>query len=83
MKVKAAAVRRKNLTVFCYSFLCLLQYNGTSDGLYRVYNGKEDISKTAIIESYKNKRYHDVVYMKKCTYFQGVVLKTCLTKSYS
>ncbi|OXB76634.1 UNVERIFIED_CONTAM: hypothetical protein H355_010498 [Colinus virginianus] len=31
-------------------------YNGTSDGLYRVYTGKEDISKTAIIESYKNKR---------------------------
>ncbi|NXL90519.1 CD36 protein, partial [Alectura lathami] len=31
-------------------------YNGTSDGLYKVYTGKEDISKTAIIESYKNKR---------------------------
>ncbi|KAM9204335.1 platelet glycoprotein 4 isoform 1-T2 [Mergus octosetaceus] len=31
-------------------------YNGTYDGLYRVYTGKEDISKTAIIESYKNKR---------------------------
>ncbi|NWR66002.1 CD36 protein, partial [Bucorvus abyssinicus] len=31
-------------------------YNGTSDGLYRVYTGTEDIKKTAIIESYKNKR---------------------------
>ncbi|KFP21562.1 platelet glycoprotein 4 [Egretta garzetta] len=31
-------------------------YNGTSDGLYKVYTGKEDIKKTAIIESYKNKR---------------------------
>ncbi|KFU92731.1 Platelet glycoprotein 4 [Chaetura pelagica] len=31
-------------------------YNGTSDGLYRVYTGAEDIKKTAIIESYKNKR---------------------------
>ncbi|KFV61621.1 Platelet glycoprotein 4 [Dryobates pubescens] len=31
-------------------------YNGTSDGLYRVYTGTEDITKTAIIESYKNKR---------------------------
>ncbi|XP_006026688.1 platelet glycoprotein 4 [Alligator sinensis] len=31
-------------------------YNGTSDGSYRVYNGKDDISKTAIIDSYKNKR---------------------------
>ncbi|NXW45122.1 CD36 protein, partial [Nyctiprogne leucopyga] len=31
-------------------------YNGTFDGLYKVYTGKEDIKKTAIIESYKNKR---------------------------
>ncbi|NXA17751.1 CD36 protein, partial [Ibidorhyncha struthersii] len=31
-------------------------YNGTSDGLYNVYTGTEDIKKTAIIESYKNKR---------------------------
>ncbi|KFO86242.1 Platelet glycoprotein 4, partial [Buceros rhinoceros silvestris] len=31
-------------------------YNGTSDGLYKVYTGTEDITKTAIIESYKNKR---------------------------
>ncbi|EMP34808.1 Platelet glycoprotein 4 [Chelonia mydas] len=31
-------------------------YNGTSDGQYRVFNGKDDISKTAIIQSYKNKR---------------------------
>ncbi|NXK93013.1 CD36 protein, partial [Formicarius rufipectus] len=31
-------------------------YNGTTDGLYRVYTGTEDITKTAIIESYKNRR---------------------------
>ncbi|XP_009461188.1 PREDICTED: platelet glycoprotein 4 isoform X2 [Nipponia nippon] len=31
-------------------------YNGTFDGPYKVYTGKEDIKKTAIIESYKNKR---------------------------
>ncbi|NWX21900.1 CD36 protein, partial [Aegotheles bennettii] len=31
-------------------------YNGTYDGLYNVYTGEEDIKKTAIIESYKNKR---------------------------
>ncbi|NXI38109.1 CD36 protein, partial [Galbula dea] len=31
-------------------------YNETTDGLYRVYTGVEDIKKTAIIESYKNKR---------------------------
>ncbi|NXC75181.1 CD36 protein, partial [Anhinga anhinga] len=35
-------------------------YNGTFDGLYKVYTGKEDIKKTAIIESYKNKRYHSI-----------------------
>ncbi|NXA30721.1 CD36 protein, partial [Eudromia elegans] len=31
-------------------------YNGTSDGMYRVFTGKDDISKTAMIETYKNKR---------------------------
>ncbi|NXF04090.1 CD36 protein, partial [Smithornis capensis] len=31
-------------------------YNETNDGLYKVYTGTEDITKTAIIESYKNKR---------------------------
>ncbi|NXL73980.1 CD36 protein, partial [Leptocoma aspasia] len=30
-------------------------YNETSDGPYNVYTGTEDITKTAIIESYKNK----------------------------
>nr|XP_056702273.1 platelet glycoprotein 4 [Euleptes europaea] len=32
-----------------------LPYNETLDGLYTVYNGKDDISKTALIHSYKNK----------------------------
>ncbi|NXM69225.1 CD36 protein, partial [Serilophus lunatus] len=31
-------------------------YNGTSDGLYKVFTGTEDITKTGIIESYKDKR---------------------------
>ncbi|NXM24377.1 CD36 protein, partial [Oxyruncus cristatus] len=31
-------------------------YNGTTDGPYKVYTGTDDITKTAIIESYKNKR---------------------------
>lgn len=44
---------------------CVLQYNGTSDGSYRVYNGKDDISKTAIIDSYKNKRYHKHFFVRK------------------
>ncbi|XP_067324948.1 platelet glycoprotein 4 [Anolis sagrei] len=30
-------------------------FNETLDGLYRVYTGREDMSKTAIIHSYKNK----------------------------
>ncbi|KAL8220789.1 UNVERIFIED_CONTAM: hypothetical protein K2H54_054873 [Gekko kuhli] len=34
-----------------------LPYNETLDGLYTVYNGKDDISKTALIQSYKNKSY--------------------------
>ncbi|XP_014738948.1 PREDICTED: platelet glycoprotein 4 [Sturnus vulgaris] len=31
-------------------------YNGTSDGPYTVYTGTEDITQTAVIQSYKNKR---------------------------
>lgn len=31
-------------------------YNDTVDGVYKVYNGKDNISKVAIIESYKGKR---------------------------
>ncbi|XP_054844434.1 platelet glycoprotein 4 isoform X2 [Eublepharis macularius] len=32
-----------------------LPYNETLDGLYTVYNGQDEINKTAIIQSYKNK----------------------------
>lgn len=31
-------------------------YNDTADGVYKVFNGKDNISKVAIIESYKGKR---------------------------
>ncbi|KAM5236984.1 platelet glycoprotein 4 isoform 3-T3 [Ctenodactylus gundi] len=31
-------------------------YNNTADGVYKVFNGKEDISKVAIIDTYKGKR---------------------------
>lgn len=31
-------------------------YNDTVDGVYKVYNGKDNVSKVAIIESYKGKR---------------------------
>lgn len=91
IKIKAAAVRKKNLTMLQSSsvlltvfsfFLCLLQYNGTFDGLYRVYTGKEDIRKTAIIESYKNKRYHSICKIKNQTYFQGMTFEVWFTKSY-
>uniref|UniRef100_A0A5F8HI56 Platelet glycoprotein 4 n=1 Tax=Monodelphis domestica TaxID=13616 RepID=A0A5F8HI56_MONDO len=31
-------------------------YNNTVDGVYKVYNGKDDISKVAIIDTYKDKK---------------------------
>lgn len=31
-------------------------YNNTADGVYKVFNGKDDISKVAIIDSYKGKK---------------------------
>uniref|UniRef100_A0A8D0PKN7 Platelet glycoprotein 4 n=2 Tax=Sus scrofa TaxID=9823 RepID=A0A8D0PKN7_PIG len=31
-------------------------YNNTSDGVYKVFNGKDDISKVAIIDTYKGKK---------------------------
>uniref|UniRef100_A0A2K6SF63 Platelet glycoprotein 4 n=1 Tax=Saimiri boliviensis boliviensis TaxID=39432 RepID=A0A2K6SF63_SAIBB len=31
-------------------------YNNTADGVYKVFNGKDDISKVAIIDTYKGKR---------------------------
>nr|P70110.3 RecName: Full=Platelet glycoprotein 4; AltName: Full=Glycoprotein IIIb; Short=GPIIIB; AltName: Full=PAS IV; AltName: Full=PAS-4; AltName: Full=Platelet glycoprotein IV; Short=GPIV; AltName: CD_antigen=CD36 [Mesocricetus auratus]AAB18646.1 CD36 [Mesocricetus auratus] len=31
-------------------------YNDTADGVYKVFNGKDDINKVAIIDSYKGKR---------------------------
>ncbi|NXS57640.1 CD36 protein, partial [Brachypteracias leptosomus] len=46
---KVPLLSEKNVGVF-------YPYNMTLDGLYRVYTGTEDITKTAIIESYKNKR---------------------------
>lgn len=37
-------------------FLYIFQYNDTVDGVYKVFNGKDNVSKVAIIESYKGKR---------------------------
>ncbi|XP_010185568.1 PREDICTED: platelet glycoprotein 4 isoform X2 [Mesitornis unicolor] len=48
------SVGPENDTVTCLNLAVV--YNETLDGLYKVYTGKEDIKKTAIIESYKNKR---------------------------
>uniref|UniRef100_A0A8C6CIV1 Platelet glycoprotein 4 n=1 Tax=Moschus moschiferus TaxID=68415 RepID=A0A8C6CIV1_MOSMO len=39
---------------FLYVFL---QYNNTADGVYKVFNGKDDISKVAIIDTYKGKKH--------------------------
>ena len=38
---------------FLYVFL---QYNNTADGVYKVFNGKNDISKVGIIDTYKGKK---------------------------
>ena len=38
---------------FLYVFL---QYNNTADGVYKVFNGKDDISKVGIIDTYKGKK---------------------------
>lgn len=41
------------------TFSCMylfLQYNNTADGVYKVFNGKDDISKVAIIDTYKGKK---------------------------
>lgn len=32
------------------------QYNDTADGYYKVFSGKDDISKVAIIDTYKGKK---------------------------
>uniref|UniRef100_A0A8C6CGE5 Platelet glycoprotein 4 n=1 Tax=Moschus moschiferus TaxID=68415 RepID=A0A8C6CGE5_MOSMO len=32
-------------------------YNNTADGVYKVFNGKDDISKVAIIDTYKGKKH--------------------------
>lgn len=37
-------------------FVYIFQYNDTVDGVYKVFNGKDNVSKVAIIESYKGKR---------------------------
>lgn len=37
-------------------FVVLLQYNGTADGIYSVFTGKDDISKVGLIHSWRGKR---------------------------
>lgn len=39
-----------------FLFVSIFQYNDTVDGVYKVFNGKDNISKVAIIDSYKGKR---------------------------
>lgn len=38
------------------SFFISFQYNNTADGVYKVFNGKDDVSKVAIIDTYKDKK---------------------------
>ncbi|NXU42986.1 CD36 protein, partial [Drymodes brunneopygia] len=46
-------------------------YNGTSDGPYNVYTGTKDITKTAIIESYKNKSMTFILSYRTLSYWPG------------
>ncbi|XP_010022265.1 PREDICTED: platelet glycoprotein 4 isoform X2 [Nestor notabilis] len=48
------SVGTENDTITCLNLAVV--YNGTFDGLYKVNTGQNDIKKTAIIESYKDKR---------------------------
>ena len=39
-----------------FRLFLILQYNNTADGIYKVFNGKDDISKVAIIDTYKGRK---------------------------
>lgn len=65
-------------------------YNDTADGVYRVYNGKDDVSKVAIIDTYKDKRtlgywpsYCDMVNGTDAASFPPFVEKTRVLQFFS
>ncbi|XP_019517128.1 PREDICTED: platelet glycoprotein 4 [Hipposideros armiger] len=65
-------------------------YNNTADGVYKVYNGKDDISKVGIIDTYKGKKtlnywsdYCDMVNGTDAATFPPFVEKTRVLKFFS
>lgn len=65
-------------------------YNNTADGVYRVFNGKDDVSKVAIIDTYKEKRtlgywpsYCDMVNGTDAASFPPFVDKTRVLQFFS
>lgn len=67
-----------------------IPYNGTKDGIYTVFSGKDDISKVAIIDTYKNKKnlsywesYCDLVNGTDAASFPPSVQKTQVLQFFS
>ncbi|XP_024414805.1 platelet glycoprotein 4 [Desmodus rotundus] len=65
-------------------------YNGTTDGVYTVFNGKDDVSKVAIIDTYKGKKtldywssYCDMVNGTDAASFPPFVEKTRVLQFFS
>ncbi|XP_057587017.1 platelet glycoprotein 4 [Hippopotamus amphibius kiboko] len=65
-------------------------YNNTADGVYKVFNGKDDISKVAIIDTYKGKKnlsywpsYCDMINGTDAASFPPFVEKTRILQFFS
>uniref|UniRef100_A0A8C6CGE4 Platelet glycoprotein 4 n=1 Tax=Moschus moschiferus TaxID=68415 RepID=A0A8C6CGE4_MOSMO len=65
-------------------------YNNTADGIYKVFNGKDDISKVAIIDTYKGKKnlsywtsYCDLINGTDAASFPPFVEKTRVLRFFS
>uniref|UniRef100_A0A8C3YTG5 Platelet glycoprotein 4 n=1 Tax=Catagonus wagneri TaxID=51154 RepID=A0A8C3YTG5_9CETA len=65
-------------------------YNNTLDGVYKVYNGKDDISKVAIIDTYKGKKnlsywlsYCDLINGTDAASFPPFIEKTQVLRFFS
>uniref|UniRef100_A0A8C3YU23 Platelet glycoprotein 4 n=1 Tax=Catagonus wagneri TaxID=51154 RepID=A0A8C3YU23_9CETA len=55
-------------------------YNNTLDGVYKVYNGKDDISKVAIIDTYKGKNLS--YWLSYCDMINGTGKDICFVCSF-
>lgn len=50
---QATGSNKRQLPTLCH---VLRQYNGSNDGIYTVFTGKEDISKVGVIDSWREKK---------------------------